>query len=366
MGEPWNPDYSNEGASVTESAGQIVIRLTGSSSGDSVHAGLVSDRLTRIEGARVSIQVAEVPASERLGRFAFMLEDPAGHAVELAVTAGHLTASRVGDAPLADVVYDPVLHRFWALQETGGTLFFATSAEGEAWTILARDGEPLLDPRAVRGRLIGSAHAGSADAGTIKIDDVNGGLRSGGWCPIGELATSFDAPELPAALTSQGASTCHFSLDGGTLGIAGDAGAEATCSIRTTSRYDLTGGQVVIEVPQASGTLSSTRLRLQIDPLYFIELATRNGTLVASKSEGAVVAPETPAGFDPTQHRFWRIREDQGRIEWATSPDRNEWHALHAELWQLPLDRFEVLVGVVIEESAPATEAHFDNLNTEL
>ena len=140
-------------------------------------------------------------------------------------------------------------------------------------------------------------------------------------------------------------------------------GGLSTCSVRSRSLYDFRGGQVVVDVAQAAVDSASTRLRLQVGPGWFVEMAAEFGRLVARKSEGATIAMETPPAFDAQADRFWRLSEAGGRVEWATSPDGQAWKVLHTDTWMLPLDRFEVILGIVVEEGAPPAEARFDNLN---
>jgi hypothetical protein len=359
LGDPWVADW--DGGSVTEAGGAVQISLAGTPDGDTVHAGLLSHRRTRLRNVRLSVEVLEVPAADQLGRFALAVEDPMGDIVELAVTTGRLQAGRRGDAPVVDLAYDALAHRYWALRETEGTLYWETSPDGENWTILAGDSAPVVNLASVRARLEGTAHSGAADGGTIRFDDVNGGVPTGQWCPVAELSDEFEDTVLAPQWVSEASGGCAVTV-GGAAVLAG-TGGEATCSLRSSALFDLTGGSLTVKVPAATGELSSTRMRLQIDPIYWIELATRAGKLVAAKSEGAPIAPEAPPLYDAEQHVFWRIREEQGLLEWATSPNGVDWTVLHTEHWRLTLGRFEVLLGTVAEEGAPASSATFDDVN---
>lgn len=134
----------------------------------------------------------------------------------------------------------------------------------------------------------------------------------------------------------------------------------------TQAYYDMTGSSVSIEVPQMVDTSTTAYAGFAInrDDSDFIEISQESGTLNLDSvvNKGRTRLASTP--YDPTAHRWWRIREDGGTVFLETSPDG----ATFTTRGMVSTPSWAAYGLVNIFAGADGTvnnggEAHFDKLN---
>jgi hypothetical protein len=95
--------------------------------------------------------------------------------VELTQDCGQLHAYLwVGATPtvLADVTYNPTLHRWWQVRAHAGTLTFEVSADGIGWTQLATTATPAYFDDAYLELSAGTYQMESLPVGEARFDDL--------------------------------------------------------------------------------------------------------------------------------------------------------------------------------------------------
>jgi hypothetical protein len=87
------------------------------------------------------------------------------------------------------VAYDPVAHRFWQISEAGGTVHFATSPDGNAWSELfgAALDFPLTE---VKIELSAGVYQPEIAPGFAEFDQLGGTVPLGPSCGLAMKAAA--------------------------------------------------------------------------------------------------------------------------------------------------------------------------------
>lgn len=93
-------------------------------------------------------------------------------------------------------------------------------------------------------------------------------------------------------------------------------------------RYDLTGAALEASVVGTDGRSAILEVRTHQD--YRIQLVKEDAVLYAAIFNAPDEGTLDEIAFDPTTHRYWRIREGGGTLYWETSVDRITWLELHS------------------------------------
>lgn len=89
-----------------------------------------------------------------------------------------------------------------------------------------------------------------------------------------------------------------------------------------------------------------------------------DGSLIATRDFGAGVTTLTTVAFNPTAHRWWRIREASNVIRFETSPDSNTWTQLTSTSnFSRPLSSVQPYMYGVGYGVLSTTTMAFDNFN---
>jgi hypothetical protein len=145
---------------------------------------------------------------------------------------------------------------------------------------------------------------------------------------------------------------------------SGSAGSGKLIS-RTT--YDLVGSEVRVELVRApaSHPLIETNL-LVVDGANYLKLALANGVLGAYQWVSGAGSMLGAAPYDPSMHRWLRIRETSGTLFYETSPDAVAWTALASGGHPFTITAVTVRFGAEVYGSVPSPGlAVFDNFNVQ-
>ena len=166
------------------------------------------------------------------------------------------------------------------------------------------------------------------------------------------LTTSFDDPTWLARTMSVQPQTIA-SIANGTLSV-GTAVAGEWGYVASHATYDLRNQAMIMELSPLDER--TTEISLHDASGSAVYMGTSQGELyVDSKGRTLVQIP-----YSPTQHRWWRISDDQGTQRWETSADAMTWAPLaqdHAAL-DASWTRFGVATagGMRISELNPGAE----------
>lgn len=143
--------------------------------GSTVYAGFeaaVGDYRER----RAFVQIPTMVNTTSCAQVAFVIQDDdIERYAELAQACGQLQAIMwVGstDTVLADIAYNPALHRWWGLRARAGTLTFEVSSDGMTWTTIATTSTPTYFDDAYVELSSGTYQMESMAIGEARFDDL--------------------------------------------------------------------------------------------------------------------------------------------------------------------------------------------------
>lgn len=353
---------------ITESGGELVAFAPGAAS----YALMRTEHYYDLDDSEIRVRVTpDIDGTEE----AFVSADYEASQdtwASLHLTEGMLRALRTelgARETLAEVAYDPEVHRVWRLRETGGTFFWETSADGDAFTVLAE--APIAQTFFVNRVTVGMGTWKNEGEGTatVRFDDLNGGTPSGVHCPIATLGDDFDNGVRDSIWARAEADGGKSSELGGALQLEPPAAPDSGyVYYLSASSYDMRVGAVAVETVAEPGATASTTMTLAVvapdDVTDSVEVTLQVGELSCRLMEDGAESASTNLPFDAAAHRFWRLREEGGRIHCEVSADGAAWTSVGDAAPPFDVAAVDVLLGAAtsIPERAPGTAA-FDNLN---
>jgi hypothetical protein len=183
-----------------------------------------------------------------------------------------------------------------------------------------------------------------ARCGTISLleDDFEDGSFDWRW----------DVWDEPGAVVVETGGAVEIDLEAGTL--------DAWAGVSSARWYDLRDGAYSAEVIDVGG--ESTVLEIRDLGDVAAHLTHRDGVLEAAvygKPDDGVRVELT---YDPAMHRFWRMREEDGRLYWETSSDRGTWTSFHDEALPLAPEHVRGILAIGGQQPS-ATEGRFGDVN---
>jgi hypothetical protein len=176
----------------------------------------------------------------------------------------------------------------------------------------------------------------------VHFDELNGGSALGGWCRADTFSDAFDSEADDAHPWARGyADYCTTEVTGGQLRMTPDGGAApfGYCEHLTSAAYDLTDSSVRVEVaalPASDVGDFSASLYLVHDPEHTLFVGYENDAIRFGFTAGGSPQQYPTVPYEPSAHRFWRIREEQGAIFWEVSADGETWTVLESAAATLP------------------------------
>jgi hypothetical protein len=354
----WNIN-STSGINIGESSNNLVITLASPAAGDD--AGYQSRAWYDLTGSSIAVDVPQMVDTSVNGFASFNIQQDDKNDVEILQQKGYIFFAK-GKTDVASMPYDPVQQRWWQLREAGGTLYYETSPDGTSWTQRAMTATPTW---ATTARLLLSA--GSDDAlsngGAVHYGALAGGTPSGTVCAAHRLTDDFaDGVRSSAWLASYQNNGLTMTETGGVLDVALQP-KPASGEYISSYVYDLTGDAVLVEVPMAAqksdGAVQWLRVGVDETADTGYEMQVDEGTLIFQRKtsiNGADVRLRQP--YDPTQHRWWRMREAKGALFYETSGDGKSWTSQLSEVVTYPVSAVRVHLGVSVYDAAATSPGH--------
>jgi hypothetical protein len=215
-----------------------------------------------------------------------------------------------------------------------------------------------------------SADATSTDTGSDSLPAGDASLVDARPCggTTHTLTDNFDDSTRNVALWGNAYADIQTSWaeTGGRLVITlGPNSANDWAGYISTTGYQLANDRVFVEVPQVSASGTNTVLVL-FTTLAFTagpSIEYEVGRLEFRKRVNDVIIDLADIAYDPVEHRWWQIRESNGRTYWELSRDGVNWLTWYQEPSAASTSAFVTLVaGTNAAQVAPGT-AIFDNLN---
>jgi hypothetical protein len=185
------------------------------------------------------------------------------------------------------------------------------------------------------------------------------------------LSDGFDGPTVDTSLWAESADAgVTIGIDAGVVyfepppnGVTGVSGR-----LQTHQTYDFTGCGTWIELAGTfnSGVVGYALLEMRADEQNEAEImANTDGDLVFVIETASTIAPGAPqVAFDPSVHRWLRIREQSGTLYQETSTDGVDW-SVHFSYATPPwITAAYIRFGMRAESTTSAPgRAELDNVN---
>ena len=182
---------------------------------------------------------------------------------------------------------------------------------------------------------------------------------------VSNLWSGFTDSSVSTSETSQ-----HLQI--GPL-FAGVSGSHYN-GIRSANAFNFSGAYGYVELVQgpAASTKADAMFTVGIDANNYYRIYVEEGLLICQARIAETKRTLFTAAFNPTTHRYWRIRHDavSGNVAFETAPDNGgvpgTWTVLYNEAWNtsaIPLTalRFELKGGTWQSEPTAPGVVIFDN-----
>jgi hypothetical protein len=331
----WDTWVDDPGLSVEHKDGQLVFDHP---AGIYEGAGYFATDLYRFRGGRAYIEVVDAQADSGVGLYFWVLVDGWHDGWALVQHRGTLSFRyRVNDEEfsIGSISYDPAQHRWWQLREQDGTVYWETSPDATSWTTHITMASALTTKMVFPGVSTWLSDA-EETSWTLQVDNFNGGVDNGiRWCPASTLVDDFDdgvmGPEWYFWESPEGYCTMHE--QDGQLSFAFAGGINSQCGYYSAFPYDLSDSTFVIQAPSTDvGAMKIYHAVYSRKSDDYMEIMQGYGQLAGFKGVQGSWARTFEIPFDPVQHRWWRLRGQDGVAYWETSPDGKAWttHASHS------------------------------------
>ena len=298
-------------------------------------AGMFSTWEYQLAGSELTMQLRRADVGD--GRLTMLLVNREDDAVGLELSGSTLALFQaVGETyttPHSLPYTEDIV--WWRLREADGQLFWSTSTDGSMWVDQGSLALELAGPVSVLIEL----EAASQQA-VIEIEAIVPSADED-LCPAASLTDEFDA-EHRSWHPSGELAGCTVSGDQGTLRIGHD-GVDR-CGLESAEHFDLTASSFAVELVEAGDCDLSAWLTVLLPDLYpEIGCVAVDGSpqlVVQVTGDGEAPGQLATTPFDPSLHRFWRIRHDADarRLLFETGDTEGKW-SQHATT---PIDDQEV------------------------
>jgi hypothetical protein len=335
--EKWDSWVDNAALSVEHRGGQLAFDFP---AGSSEGSGYYTQNAYGFRGGRAYIEVVDAQADSDVGLYFWIemdgAQDDRWFMRQRGGTLSFINRVDGDDFNIGSISYDPVAHRWWQLREKDGIVYWETSSDAVSWTSHAM--VPVDVTEKVQVMISTWLDAAEETPRTLLVDNINGGVDPGiRWCPAATFKDGFDDgvmhPEWKFWEWPDNLCTMHEQE--GKLSFAFAAGDYSQCGYYSAAPFDLSDSTYVIEAPPADVgdmTIYFAVYAREGEPRDFMEFRQGGGTLAGAKSAQGSQAPTFEIPFDPVQHRWWRLRGEDGTGYWETSSDGKTWttHASHS------------------------------------
>ncbi|HZX94189.1 MAG TPA: hypothetical protein VFE90_06705 [Myxococcales bacterium] len=362
---------------VTEGGG--FLHLTPNSGTGSAQVYVQSSGLYSLIGSAAYVKVPQVVAADGAVDNNLALVQDAANAVAWWYSAGTLTATRTTanvKTTVVSVPYSASTHAWWRIRESGGTVSWDTSPDGQTWTTQGTTPTGnVAYVSAVRPMFYAeTSGAGSASPGEARYSNFN--VPPATTCTpanpaVATLSDTFGGAGIDSTKWAPVQQTLGTVTEsGGFLHQAPNANvAGASLLLQSNGTYSLVGSAAFVKAAQMVGNGGiDTNFTLLTDSSNLVSWYYENGSLHARKVVAGVDTTLATAAYSATTHAWLRLRESGGTVFWETSPDGTTWSALvSAPTTSVPF----VCGGKVVfftetwgTGSASPGEARYANLNT--
>jgi len=323
------------GASVTESGGELVIKLpTGTMSG--FGAALYSDFSYDFREDSASIEVTQLPNSNLPIWTFFNVGLDGDNYIEIYQEGPNLIFGQELNgnySKFKTIPFDPIAHRFWQIRESGGLAFFETASDGQNWSTQLQISTNLLFPMDLVRVEIGSGSDGvQMDPGEAHFDHFNGGgIAKQKLCPMDSFTENFDDgmrgrewgkgwEDMPGMLVEENGRFALHCIEN----------ASASAAMRASRGFDLSESSLIVEIPSTPASTATATFGVELDGPEDrdIQMFVEQGQLHFGSEVNNNFQSLGSILYSSQMHRWWRIRGAANVLYWEASPDGKAWSTI--------------------------------------
>ncbi len=231
-----------------------------------------------------------------------------------------------GGETLARGPYDPVMHRWWRIKDTNGSVVAETSPDGVQWAPLGST--PRFEQAHRVKFFLGGGDESDDNAGTLRFANLNAGSETTPLCPTARVRSDLVPDPENTAVWASDAHECQLDQKGGQLVIVGNADRDSWCWYGTERAYAFTNTSVFVRVAQTMNTAQKgtwTALVLKDEEEHEVNLHQSGADLCCTVRTGDSKNDFCSAAYNATAHLWWRLRDDNGTLFCEASPDGRTW-----------------------------------------
>ena len=184
---------------------------------------------------------------------------------------------------------------------------------------------------------------------------------------MASMSTLQDNFTIDDSATLWSGSFGTFSISGGQLSLSDGNFSAGYAGLQSTSHFDLTNSFLAIKLVNAGAQTASTQalIQCQKDANNTLSLMVNNSQLLAQTDvAGSFSTVGSPVTYNATNHRWLRISESAGIVNFGYSADGITWNTLATVANPFAVTS---LLALVLEGNfagdAAATTSTWDNLN---
>lgn len=270
------------------------------------------------------------------------------------------------------VAFHPLRHKWFRIRESGGTVFFETSADSATW-IIRHHLVTTLDVKELTIQFVVGTDVNDPAAKPWILDNVN--------IIAGNVSFPTDVP-LPSSLLTDTFDVeepykWYFPAGGGFSGNTGHLKAipaRTYTYVVTSDRWNMTDDGFAVQLTQNANRGAGTITAEMMVNGYVAAGAPENNVMIRfpGGDSGQLSLIETVAGvkdtaevpFNRDLHKWFRIRHAGSTLFWEASRDGATWMVLRSKPQAFPVDSvtLQFNTGFYGTEPDPGVLL-FDNLN---
>lgn len=241
--------------------------------------------------------------------------------------------------------------------------------------VVSACGWDTFDPRVAATGGAGGATATGGEGGEAAGGGGEGGDGSGGAgaaptnCGhVDMLQDDFEDADLDSQLWGINTSSGSVTQANGSLSLTlSTSSSYGNAYITTRHFHDMRGSSAAVEVSSAALVAPAWALfKIHRSDGNEVRFFVRGTSLTAEYQLNGATAQLATLTYDPTAHRWWRIREDTGIVYWEVSPDATTWTAVaeRPESGLFPMDQVRMRARAYANGTTPLVTPTFtiDNL----
>jgi hypothetical protein len=308
-----------------------------------------SEHSVKLDGDAITVRVPGMLSVEADARAYLAAEYNSVNQVRIEQRKGalhFLSTDAMGALTGPSVPYDSQNHLWWEIRATAKNIVMRTSPDGLDWTLGASIPKESVAHFADHVNIVLGAgvETPGSSPGSVAFDDLNQGRSIVVWCPLSEVADTFDgANPTPKWRVDQTNEDCQITQKEGSLFFDITGNEPTTCSLQTRSAFNLRGKSLVLNVEALSIVEPNVNFFLSVedDRRFGAEIGVRVSQEFNLKNKPVVFYLRRPETLNIEQGevainpmappKFLRIRESGGLLYWETSDTGAKWTELRRD-----------------------------------